>query len=473
MQKYPALDIDQQLDSDLLMYSLQNSKKILFVGHAPHAIKALEPIAYRLEKKGYSCKGLLSANRLNGTDSLSLGESFSFGVDVYGEYPYGKPKSLKPLFRHIAKLTPETVTHWKMIRKARNIIKSRKPGAILFTDDHIFPEAYLVRAANDLNIPTLLVQWAFTLPQKFYDQRRTNRINQDSENNNTSNSTFNDLFSSARRKGRNWLSQKLGLSFQFVHSFGGGEAKYIAVSGEAFASQFAGQGVSPDRLIVTGSPEHDLLYDRKKNAKASNAKKRIRSDFGLGSGPLVVFSTQPLVHFGILSEKERRYQMSILAESVLSRRDSSLIVTLHPREEMREYHFFRKYGKRLIVCKGYDLISLIDACDIYISQFSSTILMAMAWGKPIITFNFVNIGSANYFAGLGGTLHVTKPEDLVDAVNLFLTNHPLKQKLLNDQREIVNQYMKFDGKAIDRIISIIESKDVLKPMRETVVRLNH
>jgi glycosyltransferase involved in cell wall biosynthesis len=455
------------------MHSSQHSKKILFVGHAPHAIKALEPIAYRLDKMGYSCRGLLFANRLNGTDCLALAESFSFGIDVYDESPWDNPESSKSILRHAAKLAPEMVTHWKMIRRARDIISPLKPKAVLFTDDHIFPEAYLVRAANELNIPTLLVQWAFTLPQKYYDQRRANKIKQVENNSNGPTSTFAGLASTTRSKVRRWLSQRLGVSFQFVHSFGGGESKHIAVSGEAFADQFAQQGVSPDRIIVTGSPEHDLLYDRKKDAKASEVKMRIRSDFGLDRGPLVVFSTQPLVHFGILSEKERKYQMSVLAESVLKRKDTSFIVTLHPREEIQEYHFLRKYGKRLSVCKGYDLIRLIDACDIYVSQFSSTILMAMAWGKPVMTFNFANIGSASYFAGLGGSLHVTKPEDLADAVYQLLTDRPLKQRLLNEQREIVHRYMKFDGKAIDRIIAIIESSHVLKPLQERVGQPGH
>ena len=148
-----------------------------------------------------------------------------------------------------------------------------------------------------------------------------------------------------------------------------------------------------------------------------------------------------------------------------------LVVTIHPREELKDYAFLKKYGSRVAVCKGYELITLVEACDLYISQFSSTILMAMACGKPVVTFNFTDMVGPSHFAVIGGTLHVTSPEQLKDTVISALKNDKIRQQLYAEQQQVVSNYMKFDGKVVERFLSFIESEitksRLLKPIRSS------
>lgn len=428
-------------------------RRILVVIHyAPYLLKPLLLLLQDLEKRGYDCKVILFSDKPSGANESAFEQIMGYTVEVHSN----KPASGRGFLLTLAQSThlyPSTVmARWQMRRLSRQIIASYQPVAVLLTGDTGLGNATVVRVANESNIPTILIHWAFSMPQSYYDEFRSKTEQRKGKDDRGSLRRF---YQAIRRMAAEWLLRRLDLPFQFAHSFGGGEARRFAVMGEAFVDQFARQGVPREKMVVTGNPEHDALYYRCLATDSATAKRHVCDELGLPLGPLAVFATAPLV--GFISSDEQRRMTSSLVESILESTGCSLVVKLHPRDEL-DYAFVKSYGSRVAVCKEYDLIALMEACDLFISQGSSTILLAMAWGRPVVTFNFTDWAGGDYFAELGGTLHVKEPERLSSALVSALNDNQIRERLLAEQQQVVSRYMKFDGRVVERLVSLIEEE---------------
>jgi hypothetical protein len=442
-------------------------RRILVVLHsAPYLLKPLVPLLQDLERRGYDCKIILFSDKPSGANESAFEQVMGYTVEVHSNKPACDRGFLLTLARSI-RLYPSTImARWQMRRLSRQIIASYQPVAVLLTGDTGLGNASVVRVANESNIPTILIHWAFSMPQSYYDEFRSKAEQQEGKDRDS----LRRFYRAIRRMAAEWLLRRLDLPFQFAHSFGGGEARRFAVMGDAFVDQFARQGVSREKMVVTGNPEHDAHYYRRLATDSATAKRHVCDELGLPLRPLAVFATAPLV--GFISSDEQRRITSILVENVLESTDCSLVVKLHPRDEM-DYAFVKEYGSRVAVCKEYDLIALVEACDVFISHGSSTILLAMAWGKPAVTLSFTSWTVGDYFAELGGTLLVKDPDRLSSALVSALRNDQVRERLLAEQQQVVSHYMKFDGRVVERLVSLIEgeiaeSTTVHRSMFETI-----
>ena len=440
-------------------------KQVWLVSHNSYAVKSLIPIARALDKKNYQCK-------LFCKKQVGVEKDIPKELDGYPLYEF-KGSSLwsladklhLPIKEHIA-------VNWRMRSHWHRELTFHSPAAVLVTEDRLFDIAWLVREANKLNIPTYLISWCLAMPQRYYDEMRT-RTRELERNKGRSDDPPNSyqlvrkllgipytFYRASRRRifrwGRQRVLEMLGLSFHFPYTYGGGESRRFTVTGEALIEQFEHQGVSRDKMVVTGDPQYDDLYLRKLNAEPSATKSRICSEMGLPIGTLAVYTTQHHVKYGYLTADEHRRHTSIVIESVLNLNDSILIIKIHPKEELEEYAFVSRYGSRVAVCKDYNLIDLVEACDVFISQLSSTILLPIAWGKPVLSFNFTDVPAGNFFGELGGTLHVSDPDEFQNALLSLIKDEDVRKHLSIDQQRVTSQYMKFDGNITQRIVSLIE-----------------
>jgi hypothetical protein len=335
-------------------------------------------------------------------------------------------------------------------RTASRVMRELGPAAVVVIQDTLLLERFLVREANRLRLPSLVVQWAFTYPQEYYDR-------------------FHERPSPHGRKSRlRALASRLtgrayraaldlsGVGFQLANTYGGGEAPYLAVMGNAFEQQFREQGAQKTAIYVAGHPSHDAVFERVKCWQEQD-RLAVLTDLGFApSARLVAYATQPTLWRGVLTPSGLREMVETVVEAALALGpEHVLVVKLHPRERLEDYAFLEGRA-RVAVVKDADVQRLIAASDVFVSSSSSTLLYAMMFGKPIVTINFHGVQHFDYFANLGGTLHVSRAEEFASALAAALRDDETRTRLWQEQQALLARFSRFDGLATERLVSLIE-----------------
>lgn len=407
---------------------------ILFAFHAPHALTTLKAIVFDLQEQ-YEVVGITFADEITQAQTTQLVQTLNIQVI---QYPSLIDKNSTSIHKRIRSTLQKK-------RRAAKLITDIAPVSVLFTTDNAPNEAFLAQRANQCNIPTLLIHWSLSLPQRHYDElfKRPQRPT--------------SFYWQIRRSLSKTARSLLGFSPVMTRSLGGGPAKLFAVGGSAYVEQFAQQGVPQEKMIVTGSPPHDCLYKAIQQSDQANARKKVEAalNITLGEQPFVVFATQPMTYFGLLDETSYQAYLQSIVENVLSIPDVILVIKLHPREFEQDYAFIEEISDRLHIIKALNLSTAIDACDVFVSQFSTTILDAMAFEKPVVSINLTGIPAADYFDDIGGTHHVQHLDEIASAVYNAIHSTELHKTLQAQRKQVLANYLCLDGLATKRILDII------------------
>lgn len=340
---------------------------------------------------------------------------------------------------------------------ARRILATDRPAAVVVIQDTLFLERFLVREANGNGLPTVGVQWAFSFPQSLYDRlREVGRTATKPGPKAAPTSRFRRLVSPLTGAAYRAALRAADVRFSLVNSYGGGEARLFAVIGQAFEDQFRAQGVTNKRIVVTGHPAHDAAYARA-SSMTDDARTRLRAEYGLPTdGTIVLYATQPVLWRRVITPAELEANVRAIASAVhgLPGRPR-LVIKLHPRERADDYAFCAELEPTVQVIERADLADLIAASDAFISSSSSTVLLAMMLGRPIVTVNFNQVPHFDVFESIGGTLHARSPEAFALAIRRALGDRPTRERLAEDRGSVLARYSRFDGRSTERLAALI------------------
>lgn len=335
---------------------------------------------------------------------------------------------------------------------AHRALERERPSAVVVIQDTLLLERFLVRRANRLGIPTLVVQWAFNYTQAMYDRLRG--IQQGRPDTVLSSAPIRRRLAPLTGAAYRGLLRALGLSFRHANSYGGGEARLFAVWGEAFKEQYTAQGVRDKRIVVTGHPTHDAAYARAASID-DHERARIRARYRLPpDGPLVLYATQPVLWRRVIGPAELEANVRAIAASVAAV-GTQLVLKLHPRERPEDYAFSGGLDPPVAVLTRAEIPDLVAACDVFVSSSSSTVLLAMMLDRPIVTVNFNQVPHFDYFEPLGGALHTRSPAEFTRALPLALSDEPTRARLERERRRVLDRYTRFDGRATERLAGLI------------------
>jgi len=305
-------------------------------------------------------------------------------------------------------------------------------------------EYALISVLNRRNINTIVLQWAQTTPNEY--ELRLEREGK------------KGLTTAIAEYSKGHLKRLVERLFGVKYSrlYGDGDAKYFAVMGKHYKEMFYKQGVSEDKLIVTGHPEHDYLSELSSNVRKPGFKQAALESFGLDSvKPLWIVAREAIVHFKLIpEEKDKENICSVLEILSQYQQDVQIILKLHPRDSEEYYGFVKEKFPHVILIHECDLYKLIAVCDLYISQISSTVMWAIALDKPVISYDFNNQPYWHYFRDGKGIIRADSPQALAEKIEI------IQEKGLNPEnyqmRQIVKQkYIILDGRACKRIAGLI------------------
>ncbi|MGE3272008.1 MAG: CDP-glycerol glycerophosphotransferase family protein [Chloroflexota bacterium] len=347
----------------------------------------------------------------------------------------------------------EIMRLWQARTLARRILARYRPAAVVVIQDTLLLERFLVRAANRAGLPTLVVQWAFSYPQAMYDRLRSIQFAPATPR--TPRSRLRQLAGPLTRALYQSVLGALGLRFNLVESYGGGEARLFAVMGAAFREQFLAQGVRKDEIAVTGHPTHDAVFQRVQQLDQA-AHARIRHQYDLPQDrTIVLYATQPVLWRKVISRETLEANVRAMASAVQEIPDCTFVLKLHPREDPADYAFCATLKPPVRVIVQAEMPDLIAASDLFVSSSSSTVLLAMLLDRPIVTVNFDEVPHFDQFEPIGGTVHVRTHAAFADTMKHLMTDEDAREKLQRQRHEVVGRYTRFDGRAAERIAGLL------------------
>jgi CDP-glycerol glycerophosphotransferase (TagB/SpsB family) len=249
----------------------------------------------------------------------------------------------------------------------------------------------------------------------------------------------------------------LGVRFDLVNSYGGGEARVFAVMGEAFREQFLAQGVRKERIEVTGHPLHDAAFAQRAALTPERARV-LKAKYGLPAGSrIILYATQPVLWRAVVTREELVANVLALGRAVAALGpDFRLVLKLHPREQLDDYRPVLRDGLPIRLLNEGEIAELIAPAEVFISSSSSTVLLAMMLDKPIVTVNFNQVPHFDYYASIGGTLHAKTPAAAGEALRLAIGDEVTRARLAVERMAVLQRYARFDGRATERLADLVE-----------------
>lgn len=266
-----------------------------------------------------------------------------------------------------ARLHQRLMEVFRFRREVGECLKGNEIDVLIAQNDRQFPEYDCVKTANSLGIPTFLFQESIRKDCSFAQ--------------------------TTQRLSKRFISRMADFQTgNLLHGQGG--CKKILAWGEEGKAYFTRAGVSPERIVLTGSPRLDIYLERARKIDVE----AIRARLGIEPGTrAILFATNPLYSMRMAPLKE--YLEAVrLAIRVAGRLDAQadgppcrLLVKPH-RFEIEEHKLYGIHEQCAAVPYADFLPDLSIEESIAISDsvmiFNSTVaLEAGLFGKPVGIWN--------------------------------------------------------------------------------------
>ena len=213
--------------------------------------------------------------------------------------------------------------------------------------------------------------------------------------------------------------------------------KYYALGGEADIAYYLSKGIFKENISVTGSPRYENLYKSSIN--------RLESVIDIFDGKKYEFSKNKITILLTTNPIDDKSNEKIITSVVNSLKElnliENLIIKLHPNENGNLCKkIIQKLNINPIIIKNYNILEVINSCDLLISQKSTTLLEAMIIGTPMIVLDFINKDfkeSSKY--------EFLNENFIPNIKNQELLTHEIK-KVTEKNEEIRNRYKEYAKK---------------------------
>ena len=432
--------------------------------HYHEAIRTFAPIAKQLRSSGNKALFLLP---YNDQASRSLCEEFELPARHIPHFLWG---------RHLTGGVLQFFREGLRLRRfARQFCDEVRPSALVLTDDRRYVEAFLVSQARASHIPSLVVMWAATNDAETMLAWRQKR-----------NAQHHPSFSARiLRRSVEWLAPQavkyvdgqpvfwqppsaiLGMRLFAEYPeqpwiLGGGQADYVAVTGEHYRRILLNAGIKPAKILVTGHPRHDQLFQDGARWKTGERKHICQNIGAPAEKRLLLLGAPPVAHIKagtraghITAAQMNTYLHEVIAQLLCLSETFHLVIKVHPRDESEALPYLQGHATAFTVVRRYETARLIAISDLLLCQGSTIVFDAHILGTPTLTFDFYQTPGYDMWARARGVCHVTRQADLLPAVRRVLEDPLTRQRMEAERQAFLQEYVRCDGHATERIVSVL------------------
>ncbi|MFC2034055.1 hypothetical protein ACFLTT_01440 [Chloroflexota bacterium] len=320
-----------------------------------------------------------------------------------------------------------------------------KPDIVIQTDDMHFFQNEIVHRARDRNIPTLVIQWALTMPEEIHvrSKERNRSLKKATE------SKVGKIIKGTILYINRIINKLLGLDYGNKLSIAQGDSDKVAVINEYSKDLFIKQGVNEEKIAVTGHFELD-------SAVAALRKNPVRK---LDTVKILYISdpfyTKDLKRITLIEQLEYVKKVYSSAGSLLG--NYCFYLKLHPAEYVEDYSEFKDLPN-LVLKENFDTEISINNSDLIICSASTLLMSAVAAGKPIVTLNILNIPEVKEILEVMGIDDqiVVSWESLNQIMQLFKENPEKLVRKINPYFLLNNGQCK--RRAVDLILEMMQNE---------------
>jgi len=235
-------------------------------------------------------------------------------------------------------------------------------------------------------------------------------------------------------------------------------ADKIAVWGDLCATIYESFGNKKDKCRVTGNPRIDRFFSR----QPEFSRERVCALLNLDENKKIILLASGVYRSFLSSYLTGDENQPIISELIKIMKDMpqyQLIIKLHPYEtEEFSRSIIAYYGvSNVVITRNFDLHSLINASDLFVTKRSSVGLKAMVLSKPVIIVNFEKRKEITPYASSGAAIEVNDQVSLRKAIVSALEDTRLRETLSLKSREFGLEYAyKFDGGSSKRVVDFIK-----------------
>ncbi len=224
-----------------------------------------------------------------------------------------------------------------------------------------------------------------------------------------------------------------------------------AVWGDILKHYILEHNISPDEVVVTGSPRHDIFF--------RNRTQAMNDDTILIAGSPFIFGTlygNETQAYDRLDDYTRR-----ICQHIKKISDKRIIVKLHPgRTHYDIMPIVHEVDPSVPVYQNENIFELMEKCDAVIAlNFSTVLLEAMILRKPtLVVFPERHNYEHEIPIRCKTVLTLSNPDNVESALDALLLNDAVRNELIERGEDFVNQYMAHQGDSCDFIAKLLKSK---------------
>ncbi|WP_268544160.1 hypothetical protein [Candidatus Nitrosotenuis cloacae] len=218
----------------------------------------------------------------------------------------------------------------------------------------------------------------------------------------------------------------------------------ISVWGEIMKNYLLSNGISLQKILLTGSIMHDDLFFRN-DLKQNN---------------FILFAVTPPSqnHVSELSvDLREKFDLSIkLIIDAVSKMNKNLVIKFHPSVTEKEILRIRNsYPYDFVKITNQNITSLIEKCEIFlVTDFSTTILDAAILKKPIVLIQIMNFSKNSSFFQSLLTIEKTDVEKILKSI---IEDSKFKNSVIAKGNVFLSNYLVNGGKSSKILVDYLTS----------------
>ena len=338
--------------------------------------------------------------------------------------------------------------------------KNKKVDIVLVSGDrHLGYEPAVLKIANELHIPCLVPAISVGLNPKDRARRRyVKNSDYDLSSEYGLHRKFPDQFilNEERKIGFYYGWQIRALDYlemlpEKPWTLGASKADYLLVRGEAEKDENIKYGLPLSKILVTGDPDYDVLYNTMLNKK--ECKKSIYDFYQFSSGKnLIVASLPQTFEHKVLSWDDHWKMIEHICKN-LAQQDSNVLLSLHPKMDIKNYQYLEKDFS--ITIARHSLSEILVAADVFVAgQGSSTLLWAMLCNIPTVVCDWFGLNyKQDYWQAKMDIVTDAKVFGEALSNNMEVTYRQSKVKEL----EQFDKKILYDGQAMNRLVEAMKT----------------
>ena len=211
--------------------------------------------------------------------------------------------------------------------------------------------------------------------------------------------------------------------------------------------------MEPGKILLTGIPSHDELYEVFQNRQA--IRQALAEQYDLDPDRPLVACAVPQYLKQHLSRPEEYWQKLEELFAALGQSAGQTLLSLHPRSNPEQYRDLA--GKYDLPISDEPLFRILPAADLFQSTFSSTVANAVIFGIPVALYDFYG-QQFDMFAHLDGVEVSRSLDALQKSLTQLLSDRVFYDAARRAQTEAAALMALLDGRAVGRIVDAIKDK---------------